>query len=92
MRIKLFASLRLPGTGGHVDVTVGPNARVIDALEALFQQVPDLRPMILQPDMRELLPFVNVMVNGRLARDLQGLDTPVTDEDVLAIFPPVAGG
>ena len=36
--------------------------------------------------------FVNVFVGDEDVRDLQGLDTRVDDDDLLAIVPAVAGG
>lgn len=92
MLIKLFASLRLPETGRFVEVPWHPGETVRTALESLFARHPALREMIMAPGGQELLPFVNVMVSGRLVRDLQGLDTPVQEGDSLAIFPPSAGG
>ncbi|GAJ22964.1 unnamed protein product, partial [marine sediment metagenome] len=43
-------------------------------------------------DTRELRKTVNILVNGRGLDLLQKLDTPLKDGDVVAIFPPVAGG
>lgn len=92
MLVKLFGSLRSPGAPDRYDVQVGPEVRVQGVLESLFTLVPGLRQQVLQPDRAELLPHVNVMVNGRLIRDLQGLETRVTSDSTLAIFPPSAGG
>jgi molybdopterin synthase sulfur carrier subunit len=36
--------------------------------------------------------YIKVLVNGRGLHVLQGLDTPLTEGDVVALFPPVAGG
>ena len=36
--------------------------------------------------------YIKLLVNGRGLHVLQGLDTPLSDGDVIAIFPPVAGG
>ena len=33
-----------------------------------------------------------VLVNGVDCRELRGMDTPLKSSDVIAIFPPVAGG
>lgn len=35
---------------------------------------------------------VNILVNGRNIRFLQGLDTPLRDGDSISIFPPTGGG
>jgi molybdopterin synthase sulfur carrier subunit len=36
--------------------------------------------------------YIKVLVNGRGLHVLQGLDTPLSDGDIIALFPPVAGG
>jgi molybdopterin synthase sulfur carrier subunit len=90
--VKLFATFQALGAGSKLTIAVPDGATVADALEALFAEAPLLRAHILQPGTQELQQHVNIMVNGRLIRDLQGLDTRVRNSDPLAIFPPVAGG
>jgi molybdopterin synthase sulfur carrier subunit len=36
--------------------------------------------------------YINILLNGRNIRFLQGLATPLTDGAVLAFLPPVGGG
>lgn len=38
------------------------------------------------------LKLAIVLVNGRDVRDLQRLDTPLSPDDTVTVFPPVAGG
>ena len=40
----------------------------------------------------ELRPYVNVFVGSENVRSFSGLDTPVSDGDVVSIIPAVAGG
>ncbi|MBK32684.1 MAG: molybdopterin synthase sulfur carrier subunit [Chloroflexi bacterium] len=40
----------------------------------------------------ELRRFVNVFINGEDVRFLDGLDSPVRDDDEVSIVPAVAGG
>ena len=40
----------------------------------------------------ELSSTIIVLVNGRNVEHLRGLDTPLDEDDVVAIFPMVAGG
>ncbi len=44
------------------------------------------------PDNKSLGAQVIVLVNGRRAEFLQGLDTPLSETDQVSIFPIVAGG
>ncbi|MDF2630723.1 MAG: molybdopterin converting factor small subunit [Symbiobacteriaceae bacterium] len=92
MMVKLFANLRAFAKDGRVEVALPPGATVRDALVHLFARVPALQEHVLDPATGELLPYVQVMLKGRLVRDLQGLDTPVGANVEMAIFPPVAGG
>jgi sulfur-carrier protein len=39
-----------------------------------------------------LRDFVNILRNGRNVQFLAGLDTPLGDGDLVALFPPAAGG
>ena len=39
-----------------------------------------------------LRDLVNILKNGRNIHFLAGLDTPLDDGDLIALFPPVAGG
>ncbi len=36
--------------------------------------------------------YIKLLINGRGIHLLQGLDTPLSDGDIIAVFPPVAGG
>jgi MoaD family protein len=51
------------------------------------------RDLLFDPETAEVRTLNQILVNGRHYRYLEGrLDAPLKDEDVLAIFPPVAGG
>jgi len=92
MQVKLFANLRAFAKDGRVEVTLPPDATVRSVLAQVFAQSPGLQEHVIDPGTGELLPYVNIMIRGRLIRDLHGLGTPVSETDELAIFPPVAGG
>ena len=72
----------------QVEVTAG---EVSEALEALFGQCPALRSQILGEDGR-VRNYVNLFLNGEDIRFLEGLKTPLSDGDQLAIVPAIAGG
>ncbi len=91
MEVKTFATLR-EITGGliHIiDVSEGSTLR--DVLEELFRRYPNLRNEILDEN-GDLKTGYRLLVNGREALHIGGLDIEVREGDIIALFPPIAGG
>ena len=80
LREVVGGSRELPAAGG----TVG------EVLDGLFAGHPALADR-LRPD-GTLSSFVNVYVNGDDIRHREGLETPVTVDDVVVLLPAMAGG
>ncbi|WP_435364770.1 ubiquitin-like small modifier protein 1 [Haloarchaeobius sp. DYHT-AS-18] len=93
MHWKLFADLAEVAGAKEVDVDVaGDEATVGTALEALFDAHPGLRDRVLDDD-GEVAPQINILKNGsNVQMEGDGLDEVVTEDDELALFPPVSGG
>jgi sulfur-carrier protein len=90
-----MAILRIPTplrsyTGGSVEVKVGGKT-VGEAMEHLVQQYPTLKPHLYNGD-GKLRPFVNLFVGENNVKDLQGMSTPLTDEERVLLVPSIAGG
>ncbi|MDQ2696099.1 MAG: MoaD family protein [Pseudomonadota bacterium] len=66
-------------------------ATVGEVLQTLTRRHQGLGERILDAD-GQLRNFVNLYLGGRSVRSLDGLDTAVSDGDVLSIVPAVAGG
>ena len=64
---------------------------VAGAMENLLTQYPAMRPHITNTD-GQLRPFVNLFLGENNVRDLQGLATPLNDNDRLLLIPSIAGG
>jgi sulfur-carrier protein len=82
--IKLYANLRkLTGTKqlSISGTTVGA------VVNELVRQHPSVGDVVLKNG--ELAPHIVITLNGHNTIDLE---TPVTEGDVVAIFPPIAGG
>jgi molybdopterin converting factor small subunit len=75
--------------GGQAVVDVS-GTTVREALDDLVRQHPGLGPKLF--DNGRLRPFVNVFVNDEDIRYLDDLDTKVTDGQLVALIPAVAGG
>jgi MoaD family protein len=64
---------------------------VARALHELIDRYPSLRPHLFNGK-NELRPFVNLYVNDENIKDLNGMDTPVKENDRLMLLPSIAGG
>lgn len=91
MEWKLFAHLRDAAGGESVSVDIEPGATVEDALAALVEAEPALRPELFEGG--ELADHIRLLVDGEdVFAAREGLETEVTDGTELALFPPVSGG
>ena len=93
--IKLFANLRkiagtkelsiVPPSGMLRSASRGTSLR--EVLNELEKEVPTLHSVILED--AHIRPHFVITVNGQNAAEL---DVTVTEQDIIAIFPPIAGG
>lgn len=91
MEVSFYATLRdIVGTK-RVVFDLAPGASVRTLLDAAGERYPQLKALIWLPDGR-VSDYVKVFVDGREARHLQGLETPLTADSSIDIFPPAAGG
>lgn len=82
--IKLFANLRNIAKTKELSVT-GTSLRGV--LNELVKEVPILDEVILEDG--QIRPHFVITINGHNTTEL---DVTVTDQDLIAIFPPIAGG
>jgi molybdopterin synthase sulfur carrier subunit len=82
--VKLFASLRK--LAGVKELSV-PGSTIAAVLDELVNRTPSLNGVLLQAG--EIRPHVLLTLNGHTTTEI---NRQVTEQDVLAIFPPIAGG
>ena len=87
--VKLFGILR-QHAGSPQLALAGETVR--NVLQDLCGGNPELCAAIFTADQKGLGPHIRIMLNGRDIALLQGLETPVSESDTLAIIPPIAGG
>jgi sulfur-carrier protein len=88
-KVRIPSQLRsLSGEAAEVDIDGKTVGEVLDGLDDAH---PGFRGRLFD-DGGKLRRFVNVFVAEEDIRFLQGLDTPVTDTQVVSIVPAVAGG
>lgn len=90
MEWKLFANLAEVAGERHVTVETDVDTAG-EALEALLDAHPALADRVLE-ESGGLADHVNLLLNGEDVTSAEGLETPVSPEDELALFPPVSGG
>ncbi|MBS3787251.1 MoaD family protein [Candidatus Bipolaricaulota bacterium] len=91
VKVKFFASFR-DKTG---EAAVELEAETLeDLIDMLTKEYEGLQNTLLNHANSglEIKSGVTVMLNGRNVRFLDGLDTELSNEDTVAIFPPVGGG
>ena len=87
--VKLPSVLRAQANGEKAIEVDG--ATIGAAVNALVGQHPALKEQLLTAD-GDLHRFVNVYLNGRDVRYLDGLSTPVGERDEIRLLPAIAGG
>ena len=82
--VKLYANLRKLAGTKELSITGGTAGAV---LNELARQHPPVGDIILQNGAPG--PYIVVTLNGHNILDLE---TPVIEQDIIAVFPPIAGG
>ena len=77
-------------TNGQTNINVA-GANISEALTDLTTQYPTIKPHLFNEG-GELRPFVNLFIGENNIKDLQGISTPIKDEDKLVLIPSIAGG
>ena len=82
--IKLYANLRKLAGTKELSIT---GTTLGELVRELVRKSPAVGEIILQNG--ELGPHIVLTLNGHNITDFE---TPVTQQDIIAIFPPIAGG
>ena len=88
--ILVPAALR-PFTEGKGEVLVTDAATVGEAILALSEQYPELKRHLYEEN-GSLRSFVNLYVGDSNIKNLEGLNTPVSDGGQIVLVPAIAGG
>jgi len=91
VEVRLYATLRDIAQTRQVDIPVQAGETVGDVLHRLVARYRRLDQAIWNVD-GSLAGHVAVVLNGRDVRHLDGVDTKVSADDRLDVFPPVGGG
>jgi molybdopterin synthase sulfur carrier subunit len=92
LRVKFFAFFRDDNYTGCSEIEVPVVPTIGDLVRMLSERYgSSLRDKILTSS-GELGPDIIIMINGRHTDHLGGIDAPLKDDDIVQIFPKIAGG
>ena len=77
-------------SAGQSEITLS-GLTVSEAMDDLLEQYPDMKQHIFS-EAGQLRPFINLFLGDDNIRDLQGLDTPIDENQRLLLIPSIAGG
>jgi sulfur-carrier protein len=90
VQLKTFATFR-EVMDSRIEMEFLPGATIRTLLDELVKRYEGVGKLIFASP-ETIRDFVNILKNGRNIHFLSGLDTPLDDGDVIALFPPIAGG
>jgi MoaD family protein len=90
IHVKTFATFR-EVMDSQFDMEYPQGATIRTLLDDLIKRYDGIGDLIFASP-GTIRDFVNILKNGRNVHFLNGLDTHLEDGDMIALFPPVAGG
>ncbi|MHA2365870.1 MAG: ubiquitin-like small modifier protein 1 [Candidatus Hodarchaeales archaeon] len=89
--VRFFANLKEISNKRNVTLQVEIEKTINQLLEILFEMYSPLKEEILD-ESGNLREYYVILKNGRKISIFEGMDTKLENGDVIAIFPPAAGG
>lgn len=91
MSVKVFLSATLRSFAGRRSEIELEGGTVQEILDALMDEYPDTKKALFDEE-KNTRPFVNVYVNDKNIRSLDGFETKVAEGDTVMLLPSIAGG
>ncbi|MDM8521576.1 MoaD/ThiS family protein [Anaerolineales bacterium HSG6] len=92
MKIKIYATLRDVAGSKSVHLDTASEITVGQMLKELSIKYPNLHAKLHNPATGELYTAIQILINGRDMRYIKGMETIMTIEDDIRMFPPIGGG
>ncbi|MFW9902929.1 MAG: ubiquitin-like small modifier protein 1 [Candidatus Thorarchaeota archaeon] len=89
--VRFFATFKQITNQRDIEFSIEEGATIQQLLNVVFNQFQTLRNKIFDEN-NELRPWIHILKNGRNIKFLNGIETKTTNGDIIALFPPVAGG
>lgn len=89
--VRFFGLFKSISTKREVGFYLKEGTNVADLIEEIFKSFPLMKPELYNKN-NQLREWIMVLKNGRNINIYDGMNTILANGDILAIFPPTAGG
>ena len=88
---RFFGKFKQISEEREVEFILKKGSSIVEFLNQLIKHFPPMKELIFDEN-DQLHSWISILKNGRNIKALDGINTTLADEDILAVFPPVAGG
>ncbi len=90
IKLRLFANFREKCGQEKIEIEMDGDSTVEELLKKVSSKNPQLKDIIFNNG--EVTEYVNILLNEENIENLDGIKTPLSNGDEVAMFPPVSGG
>lgn len=88
---RFFGQFKQISNEREIEYKIEKGISIHEFLIQVIKQFPKMKELLFDENY-QLHNWVSILKNGRNIKTLEGIDTTLADGDIIAIFPPVAGG
>ena len=88
---RFFGEFKQISNEREIEYEIEKGISINEFLNQVIKQFPKMKELLYDEN-DQLHNWVSILINGRNIKTLEVIDTTLADGDILAIFPPVAGG
>lgn len=89
--VRFFGSFKQISEQRELEFRLDKGASITNLLDQVFRSLPLMKKNLIDEN-GELIKWVMFLKNGRNIKIFSGVETILTDGDIISIFPPTAGG